>query len=272
MMSTGYSLRSRVPGQSVMRIVVERQRRAPARTRLQRLLGISPIATDAVLPYRAAVAEYLVGRTLDELGSEWDVLHNVPIDSSDGHTYEIDHLAIGPTGVFSVLAKNFPGQDVVVSADSVTVGGKPDMHLDYARAEAEIVGELLSFAAGRPVEVHPLVVLLDPRKLEVRSQPVDATVVSSRQLCRWITRLPRRLDGVAVARISDVADREITWQTAETTDSGTDTDALTAEFVAVKATVDAALRVRWTWLITSIAIVAIGTWAAVSFFVVDAIR
>jgi hypothetical protein len=70
-------------------------------------------------------------------------------------------------------------------------------------------------------------------------------VVSSGDLLGWFERATRVLDGEAVARISDVADRVSTWHTA--TDLAVDGEALFADFSLVRAEVNAAIRRRIAW-------------------------
>lgn len=264
MMSAGYSLRSRVPGQSVMSEVVASQKLAVPRSRLSRVLGLTPLLERNRALYRAAVGELLVGEALDHLGPDWDVLHAVPVD--DEH-YEIDHLAIGPPGVFSVLTKNFPGQEVVVTTDGMTVGGKAQDHIDIARTEAIVVADLLSVAARRPVEAQALVVIVNPKKLTVRAQPELAHVVSSKQLLRWIAKLPRVLDGANVAYISDIADRETTWRTPPSLDQ--DTSELHEEFAKLRAEISSAGRVRFVWASVAFVIIAATVWTTVALVVSD---
>ena len=262
MMSAGYSLRSRVPGQSVMSDVVASQKLVPPRSRITRVLGFSPLSEKNRLLYRAAVGESLVGEALDHLGPEWDVLHAVPVDDEN---YEIDHLAIGPPGVLSILTKNFPGQEIVVSAAGMTVGGKEQDHIDVARSEAAVVADLLSDAARRPVTALPLVVVVNPKKLTIREQPEGASVVSSKQLVRWIAKLPRTLDGANVAYISDVADRESTWRALPSIDQ--DTALLHADFAKLRAEINAARRVRVMWGFVAFLIVAATVWTTVAMTV-----
>ncbi|MCU1550372.1 MAG: hypothetical protein JWR36_932 [Glaciihabitans sp.] len=266
MMSAGYSLRSRVPGQSVMSRVIESQKLVPARSRIARIFGFSPLSVENRALYRAAVGESLVGEALDHLGPEWDVLHDVPIDEH----YEIDHLAIGPSGVFVVMTKNFPGHEIAVAKGIITVGGKEQDHVEIARAEAAGVTELLSAAAGGAVRVQSLVVVVNPKKLVVREQPSDAWVVSSRQLVRWLAKLPRTLDGAEVAYISDVADRESTWKAVPA--PGQDTQVLHAEFAELREEIASATRARVVWATVAFLLFAGTVWTTVAILTSDFVR
>lgn len=265
-MSEGHTLRSRVPGQSVMSDVVESQRLVPERSRSARLFGRSPLTAENRVRFRGALGELLVGDALDHLGPEWDVLHAVPVDAKH---YEIDHLAIGPSGVFTILTRNNPGQEVWVGGDTYLVGGHGEEHVSTARFEAQSAAALLEAAAGRPIAVEPVIVVVNPQKLTIKEQPDDVVVISSRQLVRWLSRLDRRLDGEEVAFISDVADRSATWHTKPT--PALDTQQLHRDFAVLRSEVVSASRRRLIW--ASLAFVALCgvVWAGVASVVVNLI-
>ncbi|MBG6212216.1 hypothetical protein RCH23_000129 [Cryobacterium sp. CAN_C3] len=44
---------------------------------------------------------------LSKLGPEWTVLHAVPVGSGSS---DIDHVVIGPAGVFTINTKNHTGK------------------------------------------------------------------------------------------------------------------------------------------------------------------
>jgi hypothetical protein len=223
-MSASDSLRGRVPGQSVMSEIVARHRARPARSSVARLFGFSPLAAGDRALYRAALGELVVGDTLDNLGPEWDVLHVVPVS---GVEPEIDHLVIGPAGVFTIRTRNFPGQEIWVAGNALLVGAEQSTDIVDARIEGERASAMLSRAAGKTIAVLPIVVLVKPKKLVVREWPVGVEVISSKVLAGWLRSRERTQDGAEVALVSDVADRSTTWHVAEThadTDIAADTD------------------------------------------------
>jgi hypothetical protein len=258
-MSANYSLRGRVPGQSVMSEIVATQRLVPARSLRSRLFGLSPLNRANRVLYRAALGELLVGDALDHLGTEWDVLHVVPLGRDDR---EIDHLAIGPPGVFTISSRDFSGQDVWVGGETLLVGGHHLGDIATAKDEARIAAALLGDAAGRPVVIEPIIVAVNPKKLVIREQPSGLVVVSSRQLLRWLTRLDRRLDGEEVAFISDLADHEEIWQPASTPTE--DTQQLYRDFARLRAQVVSAARIRLGWGAAAFAVIAVSVWIGVA--------
>ena len=90
---------------------------------VRRLLGIT--AGDGA--YRkGGKGERLVAKRLAKLGEEWLVLHSIPV--GDKGT-DIDHLVMGPGGVFSLNTKNHSGQRVWVHTHAFRVNGA--RHEDY---------------------------------------------------------------------------------------------------------------------------------------------
>jgi hypothetical protein len=261
-MSASNSLRGRVPGQSVMREVVAKQRSLPPQSRLARFRGVNPVVPANREIYRAALGELLVGDTLDHLGPEWDVLHVVPVTAGDP---EIDHLVIGPAGVFTIWTKNFPGHEVWVGGETLLVGGQHHDDIPGAKLEAERASALLSAAVGRAISVEPILVVANPKKLVIREQPSNLVVVSSKQLLRWLTRLDRQLDGTEVASISDIADRDSTWHSP--IEPGPDTQQLHRDFANLRADVGAARSTRMLWGGSSFLVIAVVVWAGVAVVV-----
>jgi hypothetical protein len=256
-MTASSSLRGRVPGQLAMSEIIATQRTVPMRSRLARIFGISPLQPSARSLYRAALGELLVGDTLDNLGPEWDVLHVVPVDAD---RRDIDHLVIGPPGVFSLSTQNMLGDEVFIDGERLLVDNKPRDDIAATRTLAETASELLSEAAELTVHVEPILVIVNPKKLVVRQQPSGLLVVSSRQLLRWLKNLERTLPGEDVAHISDVADRNSTWHTAATLPE--DTPGLHRDFGALREEVRGATRRRIAWSSLAFVILCATVWGS----------
>jgi hypothetical protein len=262
-MSASNLIRGRVPGESVMSEIVMLQRSQPRRSGLAKFFGASPLAAVNRSLYSSALGELLVGDSLDYIGPEWDVLHVVPVD---GESPQIDHLVIGPPGVFTLWTKNFPGQEIIVDGESLLVGGHPTSDIADARSQASSASELLSAATGSGSEVdmdvvvEPIIVIVNPKKLVIRKQPTGLIVVSSTQLLRWLTKLDRRLDGAEVAYISDISDRESTWHSSP--DPEQDTEQLHRDFTELREAVSNASLVRLAWGSLAFILIAGCVWTA----------
>lgn len=119
-------LAARVPAQAVMEELLALQASERRRCTLQRIFGVSPLNEETWPWYRGALGEIAVGRVLAGLGPDWLVLHAVPVGTGSA---DIDHVLVGPAGVFTINTKNHPGQPVWVAGKTLMVGGKKTRHL-----------------------------------------------------------------------------------------------------------------------------------------------
>lgn len=103
-----------------------------------------------------AAGEIKVGARLDRLRRHgWFVLHSIPL----GRGGDIDHLIIGPGGVFTVNTKHHPKGRVRVGRSVVFVRGFQVTYIGKALREASRVQSALSSALGQAVPVEPLVII-----------------------------------------------------------------------------------------------------------------
>lgn len=99
-----------------------------------------------------------VGARLDKLGKHgWHVLHSVPVGARGS---DIDHVIIGPGGVWTVNTKRHPGKSIWVGRTTVLVDGHRQPYLRNSRHEAERASRLLTVACGFPVLVKAALVFL----------------------------------------------------------------------------------------------------------------
>lgn len=264
-MSQSRTLRDRVAGQSAMSEVVDAQRDAIARTPAARLFGANPLAPAIRATYRDALGEVLVGDILENLGQRWDVLHDLPL--GDG---VLDHLVIGPAGVFAVHVVNRGQVDVVIDGEVMTAVGAPRCELNRAAISAGLVESILTAVAGSSVAVTGLVVIVEPKKLTVKTSPSTGAVVSSRDLSRTLGRAASTLTGDDVARISDLADLVSTWPAVG--DAELDPHSLRREFGIIRLQARSALRLRLAWSLATLGVACVLTWAAVASLVSTLVR
>ena len=111
-------LASNRPGQSARKKAVELRQAAPMKAVLARILGVH---RDERHWRVGADGEEEVAWRLRKLGKGWHVLHSVPVGDRGS---DIDHVVIGPGGVFTLNTKNHTGQRVSVTASTVFVNGQ----------------------------------------------------------------------------------------------------------------------------------------------------
>ena len=236
------ALAARLAGQAVMAECLRTVATGRARSPLARLLGSSPLDDQSRPWYVGALGEQEVGRRLAALGPGWTVLHALPVGDRGS---DVDHVVIGPGGVFTLNTKHHAGQKMWVAGQTVMVAGQRQPYVRNAVHEAGRAAKLLSAAAGRPVAVTGAIVLVDPAGLTVREAHPEVAVVTAPRLVRWLTRMPAQLTPEQVRELSAAASRPSTWQRRP--QPSEDGRAVAAGFAALHRDVVGARRVRGLW-------------------------
>jgi len=251
-----------MPAQSVIAELLDGQSRVPPRGFMRRLFGVDPLSRETKSWYRGALGELEVARVLAGLGPEYTVLHAVPVGAG---TSDIDHIVIGPTGVFTVNTKNHSGKKVWVAGRTLMVSGARQPHIRNSVFEAKRAAKLLSQATGQPVAVTPLIVVVDPAELNVKEKPDGVEVLSSRGLLRWFSRRPRLLSAGEAQGIAAAASRPGLWH-RDSPDDG-DPVALMAGFETLRRAVRSAQRRRIGWAFAMLASLFVFLLAAYQVYV-----
>ncbi|MFF2652874.1 nuclease-related domain-containing protein [Streptomyces sp. NPDC058045] len=129
---------------------------------------------------RDLLGERRAGAELNRLTRHgWRVLHSVPLpDGAD-----LDHLLLGPGGVFTVRTVHHPQQPVRVEEDAVRIGdGEPLPYLAECRAEAAFVQKTLERHCDFPLRVEPVLVFVAAAGLDVAATLSDVRVYRERQV------------------------------------------------------------------------------------------
>lgn len=236
------------------------QEMVPRRSKVSRIFGVSPLSTVTQPLYRGVVGEIEVGEALDRLGGEWHVLHALPVDEDHA---DIDHLVVGPSGVFVVSTRNHTGFDVWASQRTFLVGGVRYPHIRDMEYEMGRAERLLTAAAGHPVEVSGILAVVAPKSLTVREKQRDVAVLPSSQLVGWLLRHKRTLSPSDVAQIGAAASLASTWY-----DDGAvapvEPTGQRERFERLRSEVRAAWRVQLGWTIGA-AVAAIGAFIVMTY-------
>jgi hypothetical protein len=202
------ALREHQPAASVVSACLAAQARTPRPSLVKRVFGMSPLNGESRKWYSGAVTELRVADELAKLGPDWVVLHGVPVGER-GQT--IEHLLIGPAGVFAVGLVHEQDGAIDVHDEQLFVNGAARPHIWMSRDIATEASVRLTRAAGTNVSVQGLLVTLGSRSLTVHSEPDDVGVTSARTLHKRLTGLPGRLDAGQVAALAEVASSAATW-------------------------------------------------------------
>jgi len=182
---------------------------APVKTALARVLGIH---TNERAWRIGADGEEKVAAQLAKLARKdprWQFLHAIPVGNRGS---DIDHIIIGPGGVFTANAKHHPGAKIWVGGNTFMVNGAKQPYIRNARHEAQHAAKILTAACGFPVHVEGLIVTVNARDVVVKNQPEDVSVTPRMQVARWLLRHGDILTVESIAAIYEVARRSTTWR------------------------------------------------------------
>ncbi|MGN7798162.1 nuclease-related domain-containing protein [Leifsonia sp. 22587] len=165
---------------------------------------------DAWSWYQGAVGEMAVGQMLAQLGPEWFVRHSVPIGAG---TKDVDHLVIGPAGVFAINTKHHAGASVWVGDRVLRVNNGNTRHLPSAAGDAQDVTRRLEAKTGFPVPVRPVLAVLGARALKDGRAPQNrpVAVVDALELVSWLQSQPQQLSAAEAAMLKLAAEEPQTW-------------------------------------------------------------
>jgi hypothetical protein len=196
------------PGASARDQALAKRAEAPIRSRFARILGVH---TEERAWRVGADGEELVAAQLERLGDAWKALHAVPV----GHRgSDIDHVLIGPGGIYTINAKNHPGASVWVGGNTVLVNGVKTWYVRDSRYEARRAANLLTARVGFPVYVTGLIAIISDRtRFTVKSQPPggDVQVLARRKVADWLSQRGTVLTTEQVDAVFEVARRSTTW-------------------------------------------------------------
>jgi hypothetical protein len=145
---------------------------------------------------------------LGRRGQRWRSLTEIPVGLDGGH---IDHLVVGPGGIFTVDARSHPRSRISVRGNVFRVDGVAYPYISASRHEALRAARCLSAACGFPVEVMGLVVVIGAEEIAVEEDPIGVRVLADTALETWLRRREQRIDGPTFAAVYDAARRSTTW-------------------------------------------------------------
>ncbi|WP_107499214.1 nuclease-related domain-containing protein [Streptomyces uncialis] len=179
-------------------------------SRLERLLILLRLRPDRMASWRTGLkGEQVVGAELGRLARHgWRVIHSIELSPHN----DMDHLLIGPGGVFTINTKRHPGKTVWVGDDMARINhGPPRPHPRNSRAEAERAHRTLRRHCAFPFEVHPVLVYVDTEPPRVAPTQRTVRVYQPRQLAS-LAPLTGTLTPAQITHLHTVARHPSTWQ------------------------------------------------------------
>lgn len=145
---------------------------------------------------------------LAQLDEGWRTLHGLPLA---GGAVSVDHLVLGPGGVYSLSTRHHPGGSVFVAGDLFMVDGRRYTYIEAARREAVVVSARLSAVCGFPVPVTGVVVLVGVDDFLVKRTPVGVGVTPRARVVRWLDEHAHTLSASHVSEIYAAARTPDVW-------------------------------------------------------------
>ncbi|KQW06228.1 hypothetical protein ASC66_06780 [Leifsonia sp. Root4] len=214
-MATAATMRDRFAGQLVIDETLRRQLGVAPRTSVQRFFGSCPLSDDARPWYLGAVGEIAVGDILERLPEGWSARHALPVRTKES---DIDHVVVGPGGVFTINTKHHAGKSIWVAGRTMLVDGQRQQYIRNAEGESARLARLLGERMPHHVPVHPLIVVVDPKRIMVKVRPERVRVLNSHEVRRWLKQQPETLSSDAVSDLLTVIDDPTLWRATDTGD------------------------------------------------------
>jgi hypothetical protein len=201
------------PGQAVRERAEELRAEMQQRSRIGTLIcRVTAAKTDERAFRIGAKGEEAVGSRLERLTNDgWRVLHSVPVGTRGS---DIDHVLIGPGGVYTINTKHHPGGKVWVGERAILVNGHKTDYLRNSRHEAECARKILLRQNGIDLQVRGVLVFLTGTvipNVTIKKLPADVLVFDRMDLPGVFKRAPQRLDEPTIEQVFAIARRSTTW-------------------------------------------------------------
>ena len=156
-----------------------------------------------------ARSEHLVTarlRLLEHAG--WRTVHAIPIGTAGCN---IDHLVIGPGGVFALSVFRERASHVWAKGSTIVVDGDRQDWIHDASFVAGRAARMLSTRCEFAVHVQPVVVVVDALRLTVEGENGGVHVTNRTRLLSWIESHARQLSEEELDVVDDMARHPETW-------------------------------------------------------------
>lgn len=188
--------------------------RSPAQAPMQKLLsyrgtdeirelpfGLVRIMPEALNWLRGTRGELFMAAQLARLGPAWTVLHSVPIGNGKS---DIDHIVIGPPGVFPINTKRLIDKDVVARGEGLRSSGWRTNYLPKSAHESDRVIAILD-RAGISAPVLPIIAISGASSVKAKAPQWNGRTIGVAPVKKVVGRLKRRSARLTPEQVADAA-------------------------------------------------------------------
>ena len=205
------AMRQQFAAQAVIEELLRQHAGTAPRTAFARFFGYSPLSEESVSWYLGATGEIAVGQILATLPPEWTSFHALPIGKKGA---DIDHIVIGPGGVFTINTKHHAGKPVWVGGRTLMVSGQKQPYIRNSEYEAGRVTKLLRERMPLLPAAQPVLALVNPKTLTIKTTPEQVKVVDATGLRRWLLNRPAVFEVAELGQLAAIIDDPATWPPA----------------------------------------------------------
>jgi hypothetical protein len=202
------TMRQQFAAQAVIEELLRQHGSTPPRTAFAKFFGYSRLSEESVSWYLGVTGEIAVGRILATLPPEWTSFHALPIGKKGS---DIDHIVIGPGGVFTIKTKHHAGKPVWVGERTVMVSGQKQPYIRNSEYEAGRVTKLLRERMPLLPAAQPVLALVNPKTLTIKTTPEQVKVIADTGLRRWLLKRPAVLEVAELGQLAAIIDDPATW-------------------------------------------------------------
>ncbi len=154
------------------------QKRKPGQTLKEKVIKYNK--NDISFTYKLGIAgEEFTAKILEGLGSEYKILHSIPFS---GHKKDIDHIVIGPTGIYMINSKNYRAKSLLIDDEYIIYNKKRLSDPIDLQRDVRYVENLFKVK-----DVFPIISLVNNNSLRIKSSKVSK-VLHANKIVNYIKK------------------------------------------------------------------------------------
>lgn len=160
-----------------------------------------------------AEGEELVAKEIAKLQQRdprWRVIHDLRVGKRGAN---IDHILVGPPGIFVIDAKHWPNAAVKVYRSGPWIDGKKAWKdFNGVRKQAVLASNILSSATGMSISAMPILAFVNPASFQVKDQPEDVIITYRKNLIKALSNYPEKITDSQIETIFEAMRQPQTWK------------------------------------------------------------